>query len=82
MAFKYILLVALLANSLSALDKCTNPAATLYDGYLDSSISYVSFDQPSNSYFQIQNPYSGIAPLNTSTVAFWARSPSISLDGT
>lgn len=77
-----ILVSALLAFSVQPLDTCTNTAATLYDGFLDTYIYSASFQRSQNSYFKFTNPYLTISPVNATTVTFWAKIPSISANGT
>ena len=42
------------------INKCTDPTATFYDGYLEPFIYYANFDKNLNSFIRIRNPFEGI----------------------
>jgi hypothetical protein len=79
--FVYLMLAAFFIEGALSLDKCSSSSATLWDGYLDTYLYYASFDRSQNSYLKFTNPFQAISPLNSITVAFWAKFPTVSSDG-
>ena len=59
--------------SQSPTNQCNNPNATPYDSFLESSISYASFNG-GNSSLRFRNPFHGLL-LSEGTVMMWLRLP-------
>jgi len=60
-----------------ALDSCSNSEASLYDGYLESFLSFASFDKDQNGYLNIPNPFLDEDSLNSMTITFWVKFPAL-----